>query len=78
MHARSRGLLSPTSDGGPPLARPIVLVSLEDAQVRKIIDQSLAATSERDAKTCKECAQQAVDYARWRDFCELRALTGNY
>ena len=46
--------------------------------LRKIRDEALEASSQRDAKTCKECAQQAVDYARWRDFCELRALTGNY
>ena len=61
-----------------PLARPIVLVSVADGQLRKIRDEALEASSQRDAKTCKECAQQAVDYARWRDFCELRSLTGNY
>ena len=78
LDSLTQALLGPTSDGGPPLARLIVLVSLENTQFRKIIDESLATTSERDAKTCKECAQEAVDYARWRDHCELRALTGDY
>lgn len=78
LNSRTKALLSPTSDGGPPLARPIVQVSLSDAKLMKVRDEALEAASKRDAKTCKDVAEEVVDYYDWRRNCELRALNGDY
>lgn len=76
--SRTQALLSPTSDGGPPLARPIVIVSLDEAERRKIVDEALAKSLERDEKLADERAEEKVSYAFWVRACEERALRGDY
>jgi len=76
LSPRATTLQSPTSDGGPPLARPIFLVSVPDEQTRRILDEALAEAGRRDAKSIAEIAQQKVDDAFWLRACEERALYG--
>jgi hypothetical protein len=75
---RAKSLLSPTLDGGPPMARPIVIVRLRDEQVERIVNHALAAASQRDAQTCGELAEQKVKYAFWVRDCEERAIMGDF
>jgi len=70
--------LNPTSDGGPPLARPIVLVTLATEQVEAIIHKALDAASERDQKTLVKIAEEKVNYAFWSYKVELSAITRKY
>ncbi len=65
--------LAPTSDGGPALARPIVLVRLAAEEVRAIVEQALAAARDRDTKTLDEIAEAKVNFAFWSYKCEQRA-----
>lgn len=76
LSPRATKLQSPTSDGGPPLARPILLASVPDEQTRGILDEALAEAGRRDAKTAAEIAQQQVEDAFWLRACEERALYG--
>jgi hypothetical protein len=71
---RAALLQSPTSDAGPPLARPIFLVSVPDEQTRRILDVALVEAGRRDAKTAAEVAKQQVDDAFWLRACEERAI----
>jgi hypothetical protein len=71
---RGQSLSTPTADGGPPLARPIVLVTLPDEWTRKIIDDALTANAERSEKCAKEAAQFIVDDYFWHRDCEMRAI----
>jgi len=73
-----QALLCPTSDGGPPLARPIVIVRLLDDQTRKVIGDALAAAAERDNKTAGEIAEDKVNYAFWSRNAQERAIMGDY
>jgi hypothetical protein len=74
LSPRATKLQSPTPDGGPPLARPIFLISVPDEQTRRILDEALAGAGGRDAKTAAEVAKQQVDDAFWLRACEERAL----
>lgn len=74
LSPRATMLQSSTSDGGPPLARPIFLVSVPDEQTRRILDEALAEAGRRDEKTAAEIAQQQVEDAFWLRACEERAL----
>lgn len=74
LSPRATLLQSPTSNGGPPLARPIFLVSVPDEQTRRILDEALAEAGKRDAKSAAEIAQKQVDDAFWLRACEERAL----
>ncbi len=71
---RSQAMLSETSDGGPPLARPIVLFQLSDEQCRTMIEDALAASAARDARTVDEVAEAKVDHAFWVRACQERAV----
>ena len=72
--SRTRALLSPASDGGPPMARPIVLVSLAEEQMQGITNEALAESGSRLAKTAAEVAEDKVNEAFWLRDCEMRAL----
>jgi hypothetical protein len=72
--APSPGLLLPTSDGGPPLARPIVLVRLSEDQLRHAREEALLDASRRDARTCEEIAQQKCDQLLYFLHTEERRL----
>jgi hypothetical protein len=74
----SRGFLCPTSDGGPPLARPIVLVSLPADETRRMIQEILETAATRDSKVLGEIAEAAVYDAFWHRDCEERAIMGDY
>jgi len=76
LSPRATTLQSPTSDGGPPLARPILMATVPDEETRRILDEALAEAGRRDAKTIAEVAQQKVDDAFWLRACEERALYG--
>ena len=76
LSPRATLLQSPTSDGGPPLARPIFLVSVSDEQTRRILDEALVEAGRRDAKSAAEIAQKQVDDAFWLRACEERAIYG--
>jgi hypothetical protein len=78
LSERAKAMLSRTLDGGPPMARPVVLVRLPDDQYRRIVDEVMQATRERDERKVCEVAKKAVhDEFWWRD-CQERAITGNY
>ncbi len=72
--SRTRALLSPAPDGGPPMARPIVLVSLAEEQMQGITNEALAESGSRLAKTAAEVAEDKVNEAFWLRDCEMRAL----
>jgi hypothetical protein len=72
--ARTDALLSPPFDGGPPMARPIVLVSLDEEQMQGITNETLSESGSRTAKLAAELAQVKVDEAFWLRDCEMRAL----
>lgn len=76
LSPRATRLQSPTSDGGPPLARPILLASVPDEETRRILDEALVEAGRRDAKTAAEVAKQQVDDAFWLRACEERAIYG--
>lgn len=71
-------LLQPTSDGGPPLARPMVLLSLTPDDTRRLIEEALRAASEQDARTMTEIAEFKVNERIWIEECQMRAIFGNY
>jgi hypothetical protein len=73
-----RALLSPTSDGGPPLARPIVIVRLLDEQTRKVVRDALAVAAVRDKQTASQIAEQMVNHAFWLRDAQERAIYGDY
>jgi hypothetical protein len=72
--SRTSALLSPAFDGGPPMARPIVLVSLAEEQMQGITNEALAESGSRLAKTAAEVAEDKVNEAFWLRDCEMRAL----
>jgi len=67
-------MTSPTDDGGPPLARPVVMLNLAEDQKRQIIDETVASVSKHDAKLLSEIAESKVDDAFWHYNCQLRAI----
>jgi hypothetical protein len=72
--SRTRSLLSPTADGGPPMARPIVFVSLSQEQLQAITNDALAESGARLAKAAAEIAEDKVNEALWLRDCEMRDL----
>ena len=70
--------MAPTSDGGPPLARPIVLVRLASEEVSAIVEQALLAARDRDTKTLDQIAEAKVNFAFWSYKCEQRAANGTW
>ena len=76
LSPRATRLQSPTSDGGPPLARPILLAAVPDEESRRIVDEALVEAGRRDAKTLAEIAEQKVHDAFWLRACEERAVYG--
>jgi hypothetical protein len=73
---RASALLDPTADGGPPLARPSVLVTLSVEQTRKIVDDALTANSPRAQKLVTEIVEEKVNEIFWQRDCEMRAVWG--
>jgi hypothetical protein len=51
---------------------------LPDEEHRKILDDVLAATAERDAKTCAAIADDRVRYGFWCRDADDRALDGTW
>ena len=78
LSPRAKQLLWPTSDGGPPLSRPVVVVRLPNEKLRSIRDQAVAASARRDTETCTELAELEVRRAFSRRDGEMRAITGNW
>jgi hypothetical protein len=66
--------LRPTADGGPPLARPIVLVTLHTDVVNAAVGAALKAATERDTKTLNEIAEAKIDFAFFKYQAERRVL----
>jgi hypothetical protein len=75
--AKKGDLLASTSDGGPSLARPIVVMSLSEPQTQKLIDEALAAAAPRLEKLAGEIAESKVEHAFWVRYCHERAILGN-
>ena len=78
LSPRAKQLLRPTSDGGPPLARPVVVVRLPNEKLRNIRDQAVAAAARHDTETCTELAELEVRRAFSQRDGEMRAITGNW
>lgn len=66
--------LRPTADGGPPLARPIVLVSLRTDELHAVVTAALKLAIDRDTKTLNQIAEQKVNFAFWQYKAEQRVL----
>jgi hypothetical protein len=77
LSQRAEGLQAPTSDGGPPLARPIINVTLNELQLRQMIEEVATAAGQRDALEIETIAEEKVGYAFWLRDCEDRALWGD-
>ena len=60
---------------GPSITRPIVMVSLTEAEMQGIVSDALDAAAARDAQTAAEIAEDRVNEAFWIRNCEMRALT---
>jgi hypothetical protein len=73
----ANALLEPTSDGGPPLARPTVLVSMTSDETRRLVEEALRAASQRVAKTAGEIAESKVNEALWFRDAQMRAICGD-
>ncbi len=73
---RARGLTTGTADGGPPLARPTVLMTLSDGQTRHILQEALAEDARRCELRAKEVAEFVVHDVFWHRDCQMRAVLG--
>ena len=78
LSPRAKQLLGPTSDGGPPLARPVVLVRLPHEKLRSIRDEAVAASARRDTETCTELAEFEVRRAFSKRDGDMRAIMGDW
>ncbi len=78
LREEARSMLNPTSDGGPPLARPIVLVRIPDEQTSLIIDSVLDAAAKRDYAMVRAIADERILFELGRRDSELRAILGAY
>jgi hypothetical protein len=78
LSPRTPDVLGPTSDGGPPLARPIVIVTLPGEQLRRLEEDALTSSAARSVRTCREIAEQRVNHALWVRDCEDRAINGDW
>lgn len=78
LSPRATGLLQNTTDGGPPLARPVVLLSLSSAATQRLIEESLSAASQRDSQTLESIAKAKVHDAFWIRDAQRRAVTGDW
>jgi len=76
LSPRASALLSPTADGGPPLARPSVLLTLSHEQIRKIIEEEAEKDAAHTQKLLAEIAEEKVNEAFWLRDCETRAVWG--
>lgn len=74
---RTQRMLQPTSDGGPPLARPIIIVRLADDQMEWLINEILKRSAKRNEQTCRELVQHLIHQEFWRRDCEERAIFGH-
>jgi hypothetical protein len=74
----TRGAANPrlqrTAEGGPALARPIVLVSLHTDVINAAVGAALKAATERDTKTLNEIAEAKIDLAFFKYQAERRVL----
>jgi hypothetical protein len=77
LSPHAQQMLRPTSDGGPPLARPIIIVRLADDQMEQLINETLRRSARRSEQTSKEVAQFIVDQEFWRRDCQERAILGH-
>jgi hypothetical protein len=77
LSPRTRSLLSSTPDSGPPMARPIVVVSLSEDRLLRIREQALAEAAASDVATLERIAQEKIDDAAWVRACHERAIWGN-
>jgi hypothetical protein len=75
-NSTSAAMLAPTSDGGPPLARPMVMVTLTDERIARIREELLAASAKDDAKALVEIAKGVVHVELWWRDCQERAILG--
>ncbi|MGD9720827.1 MAG: hypothetical protein AB7O59_14145 [Pirellulales bacterium] len=71
-------MLAPTADGGPPLARPIIIVRLSDEQMCEAREAALVAASQRDAALCKRIADEVVREEFWWRDTEERAMMKHF
>ncbi len=78
LSLRAKQLLRPTSDGGPPLSRPVVVVRLPNEKLRSIRDQAVAASARRDTETCTELAELEVRRAFSKRDGDMRAIMGDW
>jgi hypothetical protein len=75
-HAQS--MLNPTSDGGPPLARPLIMVRLADDQMEHLINEICKRMAKRNEQTCRELVQHLINQEFWRRDCQERAIIGSH
>ena len=72
--AYNRAIAVASSDGRPPLARPIVIVRLSEDQLRHIREKALLEVARRDTQTCEEIAQKKCDDLLYFLYTEERRL----
>ncbi len=77
LSPHAQQMLQPTPDGGPPMARPIIIVRLADDQMEQVINETLRRSARRSEQTSKEVAQYIVDQEFWRRDCQERAILGH-
>jgi hypothetical protein len=67
-------MLTPSADGQPPMARPIVLVRLTDDQTHRMINDALAKVSADSSALMESIAADHVDYIFWQIRAQERAI----
>ncbi len=78
LSPRSQAMLNPTSDGGPPLARPIIIVRLADDQMEHLVNEICKRMAKRNEQTCRELVQELINQEFWRRDCQERAIIGSH
>lgn len=71
-------LQSPTANGGPPLARPIVLVTLTPEANRQIVQETTESAAKRDYQVLRDVTRQEIDHAFWWQAAQRRSILGDY
>jgi hypothetical protein len=76
LNPRTKRMLRPTSDGGRPLARPVVEVRLSDEQLQRLQSRERLEAARKNEQTCRELVQEEIRKEFWRRDCQDRAIWG--
>jgi hypothetical protein len=67
-----------TSDGGPGLARPLVLLTVSEAERQAMLGEALRLAAERDKRVLREIVDERMDLENYMRRAQERALYGAY